>query len=361
MQINDLRIKDLRCIQSAELALKPGINLVTGSNGAGKTSIIEAIHLMGYGRSFRGRVRDGLIRSGTGQCEVFMRWSDNKPGEKQAGLQHGGSNWQARLNGQNTQSLTELCTEIPVVSFEPGSHELIGGGAEHRRRYLDWGLFHVEPEFVKQWRRYARALKQRNSLLKTQAKQDLLMPWELEMASSGEIITRFRGLYLEELNPDLVLAAGRYLPELGRAQLDFLPGWKRSDLSLLDALSLSRTRDLQLGSTSLGPHRADWRVSYAGLPNRETLSRGQEKLTALACVMAQAENYASHKKEWPVVCMDDLASELDAEHFLQVLLHLAASQAQVVLTATEKHKKLESEIPLSTVFHVERGVVKQLE
>jgi DNA replication and repair protein RecF len=357
MQLTELRIKDLRCVQQAELKLASGINLITGANGAGKTSIIEAIHLMGYGRSFRGRVRDGMIRSGANQIEVFIRWDASRLGERHAGLSHSGYSWQAKLNGQNTSSLTELCAEIPVVTFEPGSHELIGGGAEHRRRYLDWGLFHVEPEFIQQWRRYARALKQRNSLLKKQANTSLLDPWEREMAICGEIISRYRSHYLEQLDAALNNTVAKYLPELGCARMSFIPGWKRADLSLQDALILSRQRDLQIGNTSVGPHRADWRVDYEKLPNRETLSRGQEKLTALACVMAQAEDYAHQKKEWPVVCMDDLASELDIQHQEQVLSHLSASNAQVILTATERPIILEATHGTFSRFHVERGEV----
>lgn len=360
MQLIELRIKDLRCIEQAELSFGPGINLVTGANGAGKTSIIEAIHLMGYGRSFRGRVRDGMIRSGASQCEVFIRWQEARPGERHAGLSHTGSTWQAKLNGQHTSSLTELCAEIPVVSFEPGSHELIGGSAEHRRRYLDWGLFHVEPDFIQHWRRYARALKQRNSLLKSQANATLLEPWEKEMAISGEIISRYRALYLEQLDNDFNHTVGQYLPELGCASLGFIYGWKRAELSLQDALVLSRQRDMAVGSTGIGPHRADWRVDYENLPNRETLSRGQEKLTALACVMAQAEHYAHQKQEWPVVCMDDLASELDIQHQEQVLSHLNKSKAQVILTATETPAILENQIVVERRFHVKRGVVSPL-
>ena len=177
------------------------------------------------------------------------------------------------------------------------------------------------------------------------------------MALSGEIISRYRAQYLEQLDSELNDTVAKYLPELGRAQLGFLPGWKRAELSLQDALTLSRQRDLATGNTSVGPHRADWRVDYDKLPNRETLSRGQEKLTALACVMAQAENYAHQKKEWPVVCMDDLASELDRSHQEQVLSHLSASRAQVILTATEAPEILLNRIKVETRFHVERGVV----
>ena len=177
---------------------------------------------------------------------------------------------------------------------------------------------------------------------------------------SGEIISRHRALYLEQLDIDFNHTVTQYLPELGRASLSFMFGWKRTELSLQDALILSRQRDMAVGNTSIGPHRADWRVDYQNLPNRETLSRGQEKLTALACVMAQAENYAQRKHEWPVVCMDDLASELDVQHQEHVLAHLSQSQAQVILTATETPIILEKQIALERRFHVKQGVVSQL-
>src|SRR3546814_13658916 len=89
---------------------------------------------------------------------------------------------------------------------------------------------------------------------------------------------------------------------------------------------LARDRDLQSGFTSIGPHRADWHVSHGALPNGETLSRGQAKLTALTCVLAQAEHYVERRGEWPVVLLDDLASELDRAHQQRVLARLAAGQ-----------------------------------
>src|SRR3546814_17493045 len=97
---------------------------------------------------------------------------------------------------------------------------------------------------------------------------------------------------------------------------------------------LARDRDLQSGFTSIGPHRADWHVSHGALPNGETLSRGQAKLTALTCVLAQAEHYVERRGEWPVVLPDDLASELDRAHQQRVLPRLAAGQAQVFVTGT---------------------------
>lgn len=363
MILSRLAIQDLRCIEGADLAFGPGLNLITGANGAGKSSVIEALHLLGYGRSFRGRVRDGLIRSGKPELSVFAEWQTGRGHTRRAGLRHTGSSWEARLDGAPAPSLTELCAELPVVTFEPGSHELIAGGSEQRRRFLDWSLFHVEPSFLPLWRRQARALKQRNALLKTQPAAQALTPWDQELAEAGEGITRQREAYLDRLEVILASVAQDFLPELGLARLEFSPGWRRTDLSLLDALLLSRDRDLVMGYTSVGAHRADWRVEYANLPGREALSRGQEKLTALACVLAQGRAYAADLGEWPVVCLDDLASELDQAHQAQVLESVLASKAQVIITGTEPPAMLQRANGAESLvwFHVERGQVRAMD
>jgi len=360
MRLTRLRVANLRCLAEAELDFAPGLNLITGSNGAGKSSVIEAVHVLGYGRSFRGRVRDGLIRTGAAHLELYAEWQDGAERARRAGIRHTGSVWEARLDGAAAPSLTELCAQLAVVTFEPGSHDLIGGGSELRRRFLDWALFHVEPGFLPVWRRYARALKQRNALLKSGPPLPTLDAWDQELVEAGETLSRLREDYLSRLEPVFVATAIDFLPELGVAQLEFLPGWKRGELALADALVLARDRDLVQGFTSVGPHRADWRIGYAGLPNREALSRGQEKLTALACVLAQARAYAEDRQDWPVVCLDDLASELDLAHQRQVLRAILACNAQVLLTGTEPPAVLGELAPPQRTFHVERGQIRPL-
>lgn len=358
MKLTRLDIEDLRILRAVAFRPAPGLNLVTGGNGSGKTSLIEAVHLLGYGRSFRGRVRDGLIRTGQPHLQLYAEWEDGQGRARRAGLRHAGGTWEARLDGAPAPSLTELCAEIAVVTFEPGSHELIGGGAENRRRFLDWALFHVEPEFLPVWRRYARSLKQRNALLKRQPAPSALEPWDRELAESGEQLTRLRESWLGRLEPVLAETAGRFLPELGSAGLLFLPGWRRDEHRLLDALLLGRERDLMNGYTAIGPHRADWQVDYVGLPGRETLSRGQEKLTALACVLAQAASFARDRGEWPLVCLDDLPSELDIPHQEQVIRLVTGTGAQILLTATSA-ETLPRWLAPERRFHVERGVLSE--
>ena len=361
MRVVRLSVSHLRKLEQVEIRPAAGLNLLVGDNGAGKTSLLEALHLMAYGRSFRGRVRDGLVRTGADAVEVFVEWNEAAGRARRAGLRHTGQSWVGRLDGDNVQHLGDLCAALAVVSFEPGSHALVTGGGEPRRRFMDWGLFHVEQDFLNLWRRYSRALKQRNALLKSGAAGAQLDAWDNELAEAGEPLTERRAQYMERLQDRLVITARELVPSLGAASIAFLPGWKRHELPLADALLLARERDRQIGYTSLGPHRADWKVEYASCPNGEALSRGQAKLTALACLLSQAEDYALLRAEWPVIALDDLASELDRQHQRRVLDRLVASGAQVFITGTEAPAALEDLGARPIVFHVEQGRVSEPE
>ena len=359
MRVTRLRIGNLRRLEQVELEPGPGLNLLAGDNGAGKTSVLEALHLMAYGRSFRGRVRDGLVRRGAEALEIYVEWRvAGREQARRAGLRHSGSSWEGRLDGQAVTQLGDLCAALAVVTFEPGSHALVGGSAEPRRRMMDWGLFHVEPGFLGHWRHYARALRQRNVLLKNGAPGNELDVWDRELVAAGEPLTAFRQGYLDGLDPVVAATTGAISPSLGSASLRFLPGWKRESMPLADALLLARDRDRAMGHTTVGPHRADWRLSFSTMPDGEALSRGQAKLAALSCLLAQARDLAVRLGEWPVVALDDLASELDAGHRERVLAALHESGAQVFVTGTELPAAGAGGTDSGTrLFHVEQGRV----
>lgn len=344
----------------------PGFNLITGDNGSGKTSLLEALHLLAHGRSFRGRARDGLIRTGDPALSVFAEWTATGGMLRRAGLRHAGGNWQARLDGAAVGHLGELCEALAVVSFEPGSHALIDGASEGRRRYLDWGLFHVERaerggNFLHLWRRHARALKQRNALLRQRRTDTQLDAWEHELQQSGEALTAQRDAHVACLQPHLGAMIEALLPAAAGVQLSLSPGWRRQELSLADALLLARERDLAQGHTSVGPHRADLRLELQDLPGREGLSRGQAKLAALALLLAQAAYLAELDGHWPVLQLDDLASELDRHHQQRVLRALSTSGAQVFVTGTEMPSMLQQLDLPTTMFHVEHGKVRPVQ
>lgn len=356
MVIQRLRLASVRRFAEVELEPAAGFNLLHGQNGSGKTSVLEALHLLAHGRSFRGRVRDGLIREGEPALEVFAEWQAAGGRVRRAGLRHAGGSWQARLDGQSVGHLGELCQALAVVTFEPGSHALVDGASEARRRYLDWGLFHVEPGFLQEWRRYARALKQRNTLLRAGHSLGQLDAWEHELANAGEALHGFREAHVARLAPVFAATLARLLPDAGHATLALQPGWRRQELPLADALLLARERDLAQGYTSVGPHRAGLRLEMDGL-HSDRLSRGQAKLTALALLLAQATHLAEVDGRWPVLQLDDLASELDHRHQTLLLEWLAGTGAQVFVTGTEIPAAIaELGIP-ARMFHVEHGTV----
>ncbi|WP_424681643.1 DNA replication/repair protein RecF [Frateuria sp. YIM B11624] len=358
MRFERLRIQGLRCLTDVAVELGEGIHVFVGPNGAGKTSVLEAAYLLSHGRSFRSGAREALVQRGSPSLAVFAELRSTDDARRRLGLGRNGPRWEARVDGVDVP-LGVLVQACAVVCFEPGSHELIAGAAEQRRRFLDWGVFHVEHGFIGAWRRYQRALKQRNALLRTGAAgpDELYAPWEHELGETGAAIDAYRRAYLDRLSPVLAASAGFLLPELGSVALRYRRGWA-DDRDLAGVLAEQRGRDLARGHTTMGAHRADWSLAFEHAPLREHLSRGQEKLTALSCLLAQAELHAERRGEWPIVCLDDLASELDLAHQAAVVERLAAVGAQVLVTGTE------CPVPLQPrphrMFHVEQGQIRPL-
>lgn len=353
MHLNELRIRDLRVISEQAIELGSGWNIFVGANGAGKTSVLEAAFLLSHGRSFRRGGRDALTRIGSDGYSVFGRLQLDSGVSRRLGIARVSNKLVSRVDGE-VVAISGLVQACAVACFEPGSHELIGGASDERRRYLDWGVFHVEQQFLLDWRRYQRALRQRNSVLRTGAGGRDLEPWEIEMAATGERIAEYRQAYGRRLLPILQATLESFLGELGEPTFVLDRGWKEGQ-ALAESLAESRVRDRERGHTGRGPHRADWSLGFAQAPRREHLSRGQEKLCALALVLAQARLYASEIGEWPILCFDDLASELDQTHQLQVIEHVQSSGAQALISGTELPRGLDPGSDTVRMFHVEQG------
>lgn len=358
MELCALRIANVRNVATAEIPLLAGVTEFVGANGAGKTSVLEAVYMLSHGRSFRAVKRESLIRFGEASLEVF---AEVRRRERicRLGLARRRGDWAARLDGQDVPTLADLLREVAVVCFEPGSHALISGAAEERRRFVDWALFHVEREYVDVARRYRRALKQRNALLRGLGPNAELDVWDVELTRAALVLDEWRTEYITGLARVIERLAGLFVPELGAPTLSYQRGWSPG-ISLADALNQRRERDRERGHTGAGPHRADWRIAFERAPEREHLSRGQEKLAALICLLAQAEHFKEQTGEWPILCLDDLASELDTEHQRRVLGWLDEVEAQVLITGTSALPVLDLPHRQRTLFHVEQGTVTTL-
>jgi DNA replication and repair protein RecF len=353
-----LRLENLRNLPAAELEFGTGINLITGGNGAGKTSILEAAYLLSHAQSFRAHADEVLIRRGTPGMAIAAHVV-RAAGPIRLGLGRDATGWQPRINGAPAPSLGALLRECALVCFEPGSHALISGGGGGRRRFLDWGVFHVEPMFLGKARHYQRALRQRNIALKQGCTEAELAAWDAELTAAGEPLARMRADYFAVFADELNRVLRLFLPELGAGVANLSSGWPE-EADLAEVLAARRAVDRARGHTTRGPHRADWSVHFEQAPMKEHLSRGQEKLCALACVLAQARVHAAKTGDWPVIALDDLASELDAEHQAAVLEMLCGAAAQVLISGIEAPAMLHDIQGSIHMFHVEHGRVRAL-
>jgi len=352
MSLAELRIENLRCIETAALEFSPELNLIAGENGAGKTSILEAIFLLGRGRSFRTRSSEKLIRHGQPKLVVYGR-TDDMPA-KHAGIEiasDGGT--RARINGENAASLLELSGVVPVQAIDPEIHKLVDQGPERRRRWLDWLVFHVEPSFAVHWSRYNRALKQRNAALKSGAA--VIDAWDKELVINGVAITQARQRSLERLLPRLKQTFERF----GALDVSagFSSGWS-AECSFEEALRSHRDRDRQRGTTTAGPHRADVTLRRAHRAARETLSRGQQKLTAVAMIITPLQLLQDEQGMRAVLLLDDPAAELDDRNLQRLFAELSSLRCQMIATSLTPETAL-FQAPKAT-FHVEQGRVIRL-
>lgn len=359
MRLVELRIENVRNLASVQVELAPAVNLFVGGNGAGKTSVLESAYLLSHGRSFRSGRQETLTRLGQHQMSVFARVAHSTGAERRIGMERASTGWSARIDGRSAEGVIDVLREVAVVCFEPGSHDLIAGPGEGRRAFLDWGVFHVEPDFGAVARRYRRALKQRNALLRAGASAGEFAPWDQELVACAERLHSWRQEYIERWSSNLAGVLGRFLPELGHVSVSYRSGWA-AGVDLAGVLQERLERDRARGHTGSGPHRADWSIAFVKAPQREHLSRGQEKLCALACALSQAELFAALCGEWPIVCLDDLASELDRDHQAAVLAWLGSVDAQVLITGTESPAVLANPAMATRTFHVEQGQVTTL-
>src|SRR5688572_10298473 len=345
MSLAELHISNLRCVETAVMEFSAELSLVTGENGAGKTSIVEAVFLLGRGRSFRTRTSERLIRHGQESLTVFGRTHDSPV--RAAGVEISGDGTRARIDGQDARSLIELSGVLPVQIIDPEIHKLIEQGPERRRRWLDWLVFHVEPSFADQWSRYQRALKQRNAALRGGARD--VSAWDSQLIEAGDAITGSRRSALRQLDP--------YLQRLFEAfsglaiDVGFNAGWSH-ERTLAEALAVSLERDRERGLTHAGPHRADVVLRAGGRTARETLSRGQQKLAGVAMVVSQLQMLHRATGLRASLLLDDPAAELDARNLGRLFAELASLKCQMIATSLSPETSL-FQAPKAT-FHVEQ-------
>ncbi|MCY6413760.1 DNA replication/repair protein RecF [Acinetobacter sp. VNH17] len=355
MQITRLNIERVRNLKAVALSELQPFNIFYGANGSGKTSVLEAIHLLATGRSFRTHIPKHYIQYEADDAIVFAQSASER-----IGMQKLASGEQLiKVNGDTIATQGQLAKLLPLQHIDPQSTDIIDHGAKPRRQLLDWLMFHVEPEFYFAWQYYSRALKQRNSLLKTRRNLSLadLEPWNKMLSDYGEILHSQRLGIVEQWNQFFQEDLQQLLPNL-QIELEYHAGF-HTEQGLLQDLIQQHQRDQERRYTEYGPHRADLRLKTPYGNADDVLSRGQKKLLIMALKLSQiAMLHASNKET--VVLLDDLTAELDLAAQQRLIERLSQLGSQVFMTTLDHTSVLKHLHDLSIsfqLFHVVQGQV----
>ncbi|MDE0659111.1 MAG: DNA replication/repair protein RecF [Gammaproteobacteria bacterium] len=331
MIVERIDIGNVRNIDSARLHLHPRANLLAGPNGAGKTSALEALHLVVRGRSFRTTRADQIIRHGEEKMAVAALLADERLGSVRLGYaRERRGRLELRRDGQLVRQTSRVASLLPIQLLLPDLPELVFGGPAGRRQWLDWGVFHVEQDYARVLGGYLRALRQRNVVLRA-ADLKTLPVWTEQVAELGEAVAEARGRYFDRVMAQVAVSLATLDPDL-EVECEYLPGWKAD--SFAEVLGQQVDRDVKLGTTLSGPHRADVRITCGSESAAQVLSRGQGKAVASALHMGQAKDLAVAGKR-SLFLIDDLGAELDEEHNERYYRQLEDMDCQIVATSTE--------------------------
>lgn len=355
LHLAQLGAEHFRRFESLSLRPHRRLNFLLGDNAAGKTSLLEMIYVLGRGRSFRGNSLQECVRHGSRGWRLRGRYERGERGlAETVDLGWSSEGLTARSGGQDTTRL-ELIRGYPVQILEPGLHKLLQEGPSVRRGFLDWGVFHVEPSFVAVWRRFQRALRQRNLALRTQASAAEIEPWTRELASAGEALHGLRRQHVEQLRPRFQALVSVFL-DTAESGMELAAGWSE-DLPLRDALQARLPRDRQAGLTQDGPQRAELRLRLHSRQAKAVVSRGQQKLLIAALLLSQCELIARSTGAAPLLLVDDFASELGEGFQQRLLAALQAYAGQLFITGFERPAGLEDRVD-AALFHVEQGLIR---
>lgn len=352
MILAELHIHNLRNLLSTRLQLNPKFNLIQGNNGCGKTTLLEAVYILGTGHSFRSRDISSLIHHGESSLTVFARSPEKNSISVQKALT---KPTRVKLNGVNCTSSSQLAYALPLQVFYQDIFQIIDTGPSIRRRLLDWSLFHVKQDYLLWLNQYKRLLKQRNALLKqkTASQKDFII-WDKQLSLLAEQIHQQRALFFAQWQEQFSLVLC-HLSDL-RCRMTYYKGWDRKEtgMDLQSVLEQNFKGDRQRLYTQFGAHQAEIIIEANEQMARQVLSRGQQKIILFALKLSQAALIGK-----PCLYLfDDFSAELDQHHQGFILDYLSSLDTQIIMTSIEP-------LPLDQIradcslFQIKEGKIKE--
>lgn len=368
MRLSSLSLQQFRSYEHLALTLdsKRDVHVLVGPNGAGKTNILEAVGVLSLTKSCQGIEEADLLQWGTEYYRVRAEVVNDQ--DEQSTLevtsQVAPRKQKACFRNDVKVSIGDMVGSLPIVLFLPQDLGLFTDSPQQRRKFLDQLLCQVSPEYLVALSQYQKLLKQRNSLLRSiadgSASRSELAVWDAKLAEEGAIITVQRLELIEVMQCTLAEELHSLGEQWENVQLVYERKGKKQGMQdtkeeLEQLLSHYQERDVLLQSTTVGPHREDWRLDIDGRSLPTFASRGQQRTAVLALLFLQVSYLELRKGERPIILLDDVFSELDDAH--QSALLSSFQEHQVIITTTH----IPSQLHGAEVWEVSHGKVQQAE
>ena len=331
MLLQSLTLENFRNFKKYTIEFDKTLNVISGLNGSGKTSLLEAIYYLSRGKSFRSSSIANIIYHQQGELMLQAVLTDgdidipvgiikNKLGKKTI-----------RLNSKDKKTFKEITEALPVLLLDTDTHRQLASGSKYRRAIVDWGCFYHYPDFSNIWRDYNKVLAQRNFSLKSGYEVNI---WNDLLVDKAYKLNKYRKLYCADLIVAFKHFWNIFASNLDDVDCDFLCGWD-DDIGLVECLDSSIKHDLRLGYTKFGPHRMDLNFNINKDSAFHILSQGQQKIMSYALVLAQGKLLREIKNISCIYLIDDLSAELDVVRIRSILEALVNIDSQIILTAID--------------------------
>jgi DNA replication and repair protein RecF len=352
LNLSNLTVRNFRNIEELNVFLSPHINFICGLNGAGKSSILEAIYFLTNGRSFRGGYRQSLIRDGASGFFIKALATDSTEGKNEIQAVREGRQQKLTLNGNTVRNRSTLVKRLPLLVFSQEVLEGLIDTSQSRRNLLDWCLFHVEPHYHAELSQYRASLDHYVAALKSPSMDE--SQWMTVLAEAGEKLASVRAGMAVRVGRRMgsLLSSFNNLPAV---DIDYRFGWNKAK-DLLDELKLRRADHLKLGYCAVGPHRSDFKFYSKKGDSKTWASRGQTKAYYYLLIISVLSVVAEDTGRVPVFLVDDLWAEFDEQVAESMIEVTAALGGQTIFTGTIASEAIKKQLNLA-LFHVKQGVL----
>ena len=355
MNISNIRFKNFRNYEDEYIELNTGINIFYGDNAQGKTNILESIFLCSMGKSFRIKKEKELIKLGEKNAEIEINYNKSDRGGKIDYIIS--DKKQIKINDIKINKLSELLGNINTVMFSPDDIEILKGGPQKRRKFLNMMISQLRPKYVYNYNLYMQTLEQRNNYLRQikneNKSENLLEIWDEKLVEYAEIIYKYRYEFINKIKEKIEKIHYNITNEKEKISMHYISDFNNIE-NFKNKLKNNRKQDIQKGYTSIGIHRDDF-IIYI---NKKELSiygsQGQFRTSILSLKLAELYTIYDEIGEYPILLLDDFMSELDDSRRKKFIENI--TETQVLITGTHK---LALENFKYNIYNVKEGKVKQ--